>query len=73
MKSRKWWFMFPDSAQASDMTFDEPVTQEEVRAYLRRWLSDDGEEVERLPRGTEVWPCSGEKMVLPEGLGVWPG
>ena len=73
MRQRKWWFRFPGQFPASDFTFDEPVTEGYVRAYLRRWLSEPGEEVERLPNGTEVWPHSGEKMVLPRGLGVWPG
>lgn len=73
-KSRRWWFRLPGQFPASDFTFNEPVDEEYVRVYLRQWMSPSGQpEVKRLPNGTEVWPHSGEKMVLPRGLGVWPG
>jgi len=57
MKSRKWWFWFPGEVYGNDFTFEEPVTQQEARAYVRSWLSDGiGKEVKRLPSGIGVWP-----------------
>lgn len=50
VKSKKWWFFFPDEVYANDFTFESFVTEKEARAYVRGWL-----DVKRLPRYTQVW------------------
>jgi len=50
MKNRKWFVFLPGEVYANDYRFERPVTEREVREYVRERLG-----VERLPRGTQVW------------------
>ena len=50
-EARLWYFHLPGAVHALDMRFTHPVTEQEARRAMRRWLR-----VKRLPPGTEVWP-----------------
>lgn len=55
VKRLRWWCRFPGEVYANNFDFSRPVTEAEARDDMRRWLG-----VDRLPRGTEVWPGAGK-------------
>lgn len=51
-KSRAWYYRWPTDFYATGPArFDRPVTEREARAAIRERYKMD-----RLPRGTELWP-----------------
>jgi len=60
-KPGAWYVKFPGQAYANGpVRFDKPTSEGEFRAWVRSWLSGPiaGQEVKRLPVGTEVWHTS---------------
>jgi hypothetical protein len=38
-KSRKWWAFLSGEVYANDYYFDNPISEKEFRAYLRRYYN----------------------------------